>query len=1446
MKRLCQGLGPVNRSAVVIIPPQDLSAPIQAIRAAHDKSYARWMPHINLLYGFLPEAHFAEAADVISRALAEFEPFTLSLNAFKRFDHGKSETIWLEPLTAPHAQQIHRLQAILQAAFPQCDELVRRGDEIHGYQPHLTVGQSLNRAETPQLMAAWQAKWAPIEFEVGQVALISRRGDGPFEIRHIAPFGQPEFNALEAPSDPLSALRLGQRLISGLEWTSQEVQAVKRLCLLNHDESGSMYGEIKTNAEAFNRVTPLLDDHFDAIILHGFGSDSLYSIYTTLSTAELFKDPPKGLKIEVHPHKNAKTIIKEARDYLKKRDTHGSTCPKSHPIFLSWLADRLDARDDTIELSVISTSDGGFDGDAPKEAIRAEMLRLTSRCRCRLAVNVLVGSYGSPDALFFFTGDPDAFTARILFSTVKADEGVLKLQDFRAKDVDVGESEGGEHITLRPSTPFWALESEVLRIYWPEGVTPPEAITIKRHVPQPGGRELLMQAEVRIEAQPVRIEEDAREMFALVARCFDDNPYLRDSARGSLNEVLAQLEALLGVRDARLAELTALPEEKAQLDRIKARLDENMRQIDAARRSDLSLRALSGRMNTLNQARRALKRQLRDTRSALDQQMLERELDYMRAHPDHWTVWLKPAMDEIKSKLEATQEDVGGAMQHLSTRIRSKKSREDGQTRSVDRHIEKLLARARDRHDARDRAADPQDHVPFEAPAIWLDARCPISQAPLHEGLAGLPFVADRSDITSGNVAAGGQNVDRVDVALEPFIALDAARDLMWGPLGQMPSPFSTGRGVYNAVIPALLGPATPAKIRKLEKAIGWLCTGTSAFEAPMAEAIPGALASVLGRPGDQDGAEEHQRRAQAHALLRTTALFDRLWSYPYVEGTSVLDEAAPRLPLSVVWEKSLATSGEAASLRSSGCTTSLLAKAVGAESLDVEATARGLFMWCCRNIARGILSDKHEDGRGGVEGIKRLAALLRLSVELAGYPPQTLRAASRDYAAPRALEVSAPLSEAQLRFIFGAHVDHWDLSAPVTAEGFTEALNRWMSALDEAALSAFIEDLGAVLTRLDEVLGEIPDEGLMDDADRPTPGRPSAVIAPLTHDHFGILSLEAVTPTRAYTPAPALADDRLHLRRILKANITTWTPPRDAHLPSGQLNPSALRFINEHSALWPMRAFLRLQKAGLLGRRTLEALRKEEATRGLPQINDVLSAMADLMGGVEPVILMIYRAFAFVVEHAEGYADKHWAESPLREAGLKRVAEVLELNLEAASEAPTRYGPARIDLDALSPDINWPKMDARGWLPKHKAVNAQGELIGARFKCSEAEAALQDPELCQLGFAHIAEIQMKEEGERFIGGLHRHARATLGAYPVDLRSLDRAALIHALKIDLVPKLAGKARGVPSHPSFFSDCAHILYEMSRLGTDTRALRGEEEATFIHDEAEEIRRFSAQS
>ncbi|WP_086682749.1 poly(A) polymerase [Nostoc sp. T09] len=174
---------PVYQSAVVVIPPDNVLPAIQTIRQRYDARVERWMAHINLLYGFLPESYFAQAVEIIAPALAQLQPFQITLADFQTFTHRKSSTAWLRPVTQPE-NALHELQAVLQNLFPQCNE--QSSKTKAGFTPHLSVGQF----PSPEAAFAELPQWHPISFTVDSIALISRRGDEPFEVRHIVYLGE--------------------------------------------------------------------------------------------------------------------------------------------------------------------------------------------------------------------------------------------------------------------------------------------------------------------------------------------------------------------------------------------------------------------------------------------------------------------------------------------------------------------------------------------------------------------------------------------------------------------------------------------------------------------------------------------------------------------------------------------------------------------------------------------------------------------------------------------------------------------------------------------------------------------------------------------------------------------------------------------------------------------------------------------------------------------------------------------------------------------------------------------------------------------------------------------------------------------------------------------------------------------------------------------------------
>lgn len=1250
-------------------------------------------------------------------------------------------------------------------------------------------------------------------------------------------------------------LRIGHCSSDKLEFTFERIEDSLRIFLVNADESGSMGGRTNENVKAFEAVAGVLGQKADVVILHGFESDSCYDVFFTKIARERLGDPSaiieKG-KGTAYTVADAATAIKDAQKCLAKHQARGSTNPRSHATFLNRLCTLLNGSTVDVELIVLNSSDGGFDGgpkSAMTSAIDKAMRSLNGRCRCVLAANVLVGSAGSPEALTFFTGDPDRFDNRLLFSTDRESEGVLLLRDFKPRSIQLADSTIATH-TITPGVPCWLVEGTNAResrlLTWhAEGTTNmPTTLTVRRIEPQPGGRRAVLSCKIKPQYTEVMLDRDGKAVFSLIARSLSDNPYLRETSREELNRLIAPLERLLGTRHAVLAMLTAAPEGAARVEALRKQIGENTAAIRAVvEQEGLTPRERSSRINTLNNARHLLKGELRTAQENMEQQALEREFGFYESHPNHWLVWLQPAIDELKAQLGLTQADPGNVMAHLSTRIRTAKSVQDGKSRSEDRYLDKLLAESRSRRDHLARKEDPRDKVPFEAPAVWTKAVCPVSYKPLTQGLAAIPFVADRSDLTSGNIMAGGQNVDRMPINPGPMLSLSAVRELMWGELGQMASPYFSNDNWYNAAIPVHLGPASNDSIRDLERAIGWLCTGTSAFGPQMAEAIPAALVVLLGAPTTDPGHDD-----QIQALLRTTALLPKYRSYPYVAGTAVFDESQTKEPVTTVWAKSVEQAAGVACLQNMGCITSLFARALAADTVAPEFVAEDLFAWACRNIARGILSSSGPDGRGGVEGVRRFAALLHHLVEIDGFPID----APIDQKAPIAvptLETKGLLNGQALKWVLGPLHGRVPMQGPVPMTRFTDQLNEALAKVPPAEVMVILDELNGVFSRLDtliraEEIGsastlEAPVADLIDDAAPQNAAKPP-VFTGQTHQGFDdIAALESLRPQRFSTPAPTLASQSAAIRRLTKAGETSWIAPDDAALPATSLNPSAIAWLEAHTALYPVRAWLRLSEANLVGQTALQALRNQSTANALPEVPRVLSYLAKMLGGMEKVLLILRRSFAFVVANAFSYADNQWATTPFRTAEANALDAVLGA-LPTPADKPRAYTSA--DALDISADQSWPKMDDNGYLPKGRAIDGRGRLVQKPVQLTPEELKGNDRQVCEKACAALI-AGLVASGDLVIGGLHRCSRRVMGEYANDLQPLPLDERRRVILQELVPIVAGRVRGEIQHPRFFVDCARVLNQLVDLGGDTRRFKGEEPESMLAAEAADIRKRS---
>jgi len=74
-------------TALAITLPDEFVAQVNKIRSKHDKAFPRWMPHVNLLFPFIPVAEFQRARLDLQNSLNKKE-IQIEFSQLNSFPHG--------------------------------------------------------------------------------------------------------------------------------------------------------------------------------------------------------------------------------------------------------------------------------------------------------------------------------------------------------------------------------------------------------------------------------------------------------------------------------------------------------------------------------------------------------------------------------------------------------------------------------------------------------------------------------------------------------------------------------------------------------------------------------------------------------------------------------------------------------------------------------------------------------------------------------------------------------------------------------------------------------------------------------------------------------------------------------------------------------------------------------------------------------------------------------------------------------------------------------------------------------------------------------------------------------------------------------------------------------------------------------------------------------------
>jgi 2'-5' RNA ligase len=153
---------------------------VNAVRVKHDKACARWPPHINFVFPFVPFSQFPAVGDAIALAIASFGEFELVLDNVSHFSQGKGKcTFNLQPTDD---SKLQKLFALVEKACPP----VVADKKRKPFHPHLTLGQC-EKKDLESMLSAVRKEVGTVSMRVTHLSMIARFEDKPFEVIKTLP-----------------------------------------------------------------------------------------------------------------------------------------------------------------------------------------------------------------------------------------------------------------------------------------------------------------------------------------------------------------------------------------------------------------------------------------------------------------------------------------------------------------------------------------------------------------------------------------------------------------------------------------------------------------------------------------------------------------------------------------------------------------------------------------------------------------------------------------------------------------------------------------------------------------------------------------------------------------------------------------------------------------------------------------------------------------------------------------------------------------------------------------------------------------------------------------------------------------------------------------------------------------------------------------------------------